>query len=66
MLINKQRGENILESAFANSVFFIFLKKPTYLNSPIARIPKIVGIIIAPFFIIELVRLISKICDIIR
>jgi len=42
--IERQSGENNFESAFANSVSFTFLNKPTYLNSPIALIRKITGI----------------------
>ena len=40
----KHKGEKNVESALANSVCFMVLKKPTYLNSPIARKIKMEGI----------------------
>jgi hypothetical protein len=46
--IIKHKGANHFESALANSVFFIFLKNPTYLKSPIALKIKIEGIIQLP------------------
>jgi hypothetical protein len=46
--INKQRGENNFVSSLPNDVFFTLLKKPMYLNSPIALKRKIAGIIQLP------------------
>lgn len=44
--ITKQSGEYILLSLSANFVPFTFLKKPTYLNSPIALMKKMAGIML--------------------
>ena len=49
--IAKHNGENNLESHFPNSVFLTLLKNPTYLNSPIALMTNIIGMIHPPYFI---------------
>jgi len=48
--ISKHNGEKYFVSNCPNVVDFIFLKKPTYLNSPIARNKNIITIIHSPYF----------------